>query len=67
VVDASRRAAGGLELRWDAAIHPAVMVRDGATGAVLAFARGGRASLRAAAAVELVFSDGVRSTGAITR
>ena len=56
------RTGGGVELRWDAAEHPMVMVRDARTGDVLSFARGGSVTLPAGGAeLELVASDGVRS------
>jgi hypothetical protein len=62
------RAAGGLALRWDAAAHPMVMVRDPSTGEVLSLARGGKVQLPAAAdEVDLVMSDGVRSSTATLR
>ncbi|HET7456957.1 MAG TPA: CARDB domain-containing protein [Gemmatimonadaceae bacterium] len=38
-------AAGAVRLRWDASRHPVLMVRDPRTGAVLAFARGGDATV----------------------
>ncbi|HET6580114.1 MAG TPA: CARDB domain-containing protein [Gemmatimonadales bacterium] len=40
-VRTTRAAPGRVALRWDAARHPMVMVRDPATGEVLSFARGG--------------------------
>jgi hypothetical protein len=50
-------------LRWDAARHPMVMVRNPETGSILSFARGGETRLASdARELELVFSDGVRST-----
>lgn len=59
---ALRRTANGVEVRWDAARFPMVMVRDAASGQVLGFARNGNASVAGRAGeVELVFSDGVRS------
>ena len=62
------RAAGGLALRWDAAAHPMVMVRNARTGEVLSFARGGSVTVPAdGGEVELVMSDGVRSTYAAIR
>ena len=62
------REAGGLALRWDAAAHPMVMVRDSRTGAVLSLARGGKLRLEATGSeVELVMSDGVRSTSTVVR
>jgi hypothetical protein len=36
---------GVIALRWDATAHPMALVRDPATGRVLAFARGGQAEL----------------------
>jgi hypothetical protein len=63
-----RSAAGGIALRWDAAASPMVMVRDASSGQVLSFARGGSALLPAnAPEVELVSSDGVRSSSVIVR
>jgi hypothetical protein len=62
------RSAGGVALRWDAAAHPMIMLRDGRTGEVLSFARGGNAVVPAdASEVELVMSDGVRSRSARIR
>jgi hypothetical protein len=50
-------------LRWDARRYPLVVVRNPATGAVIAMARGGQAALRSAAAeLELYLSDGAAST-----
>lgn len=59
-----RRVDGGtVEVRWDAATAPVVMVRDPATGMILSFARGGVASVATdAGTLELVLSDGVRSS-----
>lgn len=51
-----------MRLRWNAARFPAVMVRDAATGEVLAFARGGDATIVTnAAPVELTYSNRVGS------
>ncbi|MGH7580184.1 MAG: hypothetical protein ACREM9_08430 [Gemmatimonadales bacterium] len=62
------RVGGGLALRWDAAAHPMVMVRDRRTGEVLSLARGGNVRLPAdGSEVELVMSDGVRSSSAVVR
>jgi hypothetical protein len=56
------RAAGGAAIRWDAAVHPMVMVRDAASGQVLSFARGGSVVVPAGVGgVDLVLSDGVVS------
>lgn len=46
-VRASRGAAGFVRLRWNVARHAVLMVRDPRSGAVLAFARGGDATVRA--------------------
>jgi hypothetical protein len=60
-VTASRLAGGRVGLRWDAASHPMVMVRDAATGQVLSFARGGVSDVVAdGGALDLQVSDGVR-------
>ncbi|HTL05637.1 MAG TPA: M66 family metalloprotease [Gemmatimonadales bacterium] len=57
-----------VELRWDAARYPMVLVRDAATGAVLSFARGGTVRLWSAARdFDLQFSDGIRSTARAAR
>jgi hypothetical protein len=62
------RAGGGLAVRWDAAAHPMVMVRDVATGEVLSLARRGTVQVPAGGAeVELVLSDGVRSRSMTAR
>jgi hypothetical protein len=62
VVSALRAADGAIVLRWDAARFPLVVVRDPGTGQVLAFARGGEITVRTAvSALELIFSEGVRS------
>jgi hypothetical protein len=51
-----------IELRWNVALYPMVMVRDQATGQVLSFARGGLARIWSASTqLDLLFSDGVRS------
>jgi hypothetical protein len=62
-LDARRVDGGTVEVRWDAATAPVVMVRDAATGTILSFARGGVTSVATeAVSVELVISDGVRSS-----
>lgn len=51
-----------IDLSWDAARFPVVMVRDAASGQVLSFARGGAVRLWARGQeFELRFSDGVRT------
>jgi hypothetical protein len=52
----------GVRLRWNAAAHPVILVRDPDTGEVLSFARGGDARVRTGkSTVDLNVSDGVRS------
>ena len=54
--------ADGVRLRWNAAAHPVILVRDPDTGEVLSFARGGDAHVRTGKrTVDLNVSDGVRS------
>ncbi len=48
-------------LAWDASAQPAVMVRDNATGKVVAILEGGQRTFRSAStSLDLVFSDGVK-------
>jgi hypothetical protein len=55
-------AAGATSVTWDSAAYPVVMLRDGRTGEVVSFARGGRAMVPVPAAnLQAVASDGVRS------
>jgi hypothetical protein len=59
---AVERTAGAVRLRWNAAAHPVLLVRDPDTGEVLSFARGGDARVQTTKpSVELNVSDGVRS------
>ncbi|NNG16906.1 MAG: hypothetical protein HKM89_10535 [Gemmatimonadales bacterium] len=54
-----------VELRWDRSQFPMVLVRDPATRQILSFARGGTATIRTfARELDLVYSDGVRSSSA---
>ncbi len=63
-----RRAGGEVRLEWDAARRPMALVRDPATGEVLSFARDGGAALRTASPqLEVLFSDGVRTTRSTLR
>jgi hypothetical protein len=48
-------------LTWDAATYPGAMVRDPATGQVLAFLRGGSGEISANRDVDVLFSNGVTS------
>src|SRR5688572_5172927 len=59
----ARQAGPTVSVEWDAAAHPAVMVRDAQTGTILSIARGGRASVaNTVSDLELLMSDGVRTT-----
>ena len=61
-VEVRRVGAGRVGLRWNAAAHPMVMVRDAATGQVLSFARGGDVELPISTRqVDLVLSNGLKS------
>lgn len=54
---------GSTRVSWETARHPLTVVRDPRTGDILAFARGGVAQVRTdAPELELLFSDGVRTT-----
>lgn len=58
----SRPGPEGMELTWDPATAPVVMVRDLERGECLGFARGGSARLTASSRrLELLFSDGVHT------
>jgi hypothetical protein len=61
--DVRMDAAGGrTRVRWDATRYPAALVREAATGRVLAIARSGDSLLRTTApGLEVILSDGVRS------
>lgn len=51
---------GGVALRWDAATHPMVMVRDPVSGHILSFAGGGEVYLRTdRRALDVQLSNGV--------
>jgi hypothetical protein len=58
----ARREARGVALKWNASVHPMIMVRDPDTGEVLSFARGGKARVwTTKGSLDLVASDGVQS------
>jgi hypothetical protein len=62
VHDLARLDGEQVQVRWDSARYPMVMVKDAATGQVLSFARGGAARLWARGGdFQLTFSDGVKS------
>jgi len=58
-----RRTAGGrIAMQWDAAAHPMLLVRDGATGQVISFARGGSVELPGEhSQLSVAFSNRVQS------
>jgi hypothetical protein len=59
----TRRQAGRLEVRWDAARHPIAVIRSARTGEILSFARGGAASIISNdLTVDVGLSDGIRTT-----
>ncbi|HYD55021.1 MAG TPA: hypothetical protein VEA99_20460, partial [Gemmatimonadaceae bacterium] len=64
---AARVDARRARLRWDAASHPAALVRDVATGRILGIARGGDAVVPTTGAVHLELSDGIRTTRHLLR
>jgi hypothetical protein len=54
---------GQANVSWEPGRHPLTVVRDPRTGEILSFARGGAARVRTdAPELELLFSDGVRTT-----
>lgn len=62
-VQIERAAAGRVRLQWNAARSPVLMVRDGRTGEILSFARGGEVHVTTEAReVEISTSNGVKST-----
>jgi hypothetical protein len=60
-VEATRLGGGRVGLRWDASVHPMLMVRDPVTGEVLSFARSGRSEIVTdRRELDLQLSTGVR-------
>ncbi|HEX2092468.1 MAG TPA: hypothetical protein VHG28_08700, partial [Longimicrobiaceae bacterium] len=58
-----RPARGEVRLEWEDGRQPMALVRDAQTGEILSFARDGGAALRTPASrLEVLFSDGVRTT-----
>ena len=56
------------EVTWNAAAHPMALIRNPATGEVLSFARGGTVRIPTELeALEISFSDGLRSTEPVVR
>jgi len=66
-VSISRPAAGHVRLTWNADRYPMLLVRDSASGDVLAFARSGDITLPTGKSLALTLSDGVRSVVAPAR
>jgi len=62
-VDATAMPSGAVRVQWGATAARMALIRDGRTGEILTFARGGNAQIRTGATdLELIMSDGVRST-----
>lgn len=62
-VAAVRDGTDDIRVRWNATHTPVLLVRDGRTGEILSFARGGDARVRTQATeIEINMSDGVKST-----
>ena len=58
--EARRLAADRVQVRWDATLHPAALIRDADTGEVIAILGGGsQALITTAKRIEVVLSDGV--------
>jgi hypothetical protein len=59
----ARVVSGGVQLSWNASAYPMAMVRDAATGDILALARRGSSNIGGAAGrtLDITYSDGVRS------
>ncbi|HEX5072873.1 MAG TPA: hypothetical protein VFW03_06710 [Gemmatimonadaceae bacterium] len=61
-VDATATPGGAVRVQWGATGARMALIRDGRTGEILSFARGGTAQIRTSAAdLEVILSDGVRS------
>lgn len=62
-VDATATPSGTVRVQWGTTAARMALIRDGRTGEILSFARGGNAQIRTGAAdLEVTLSDGVRST-----
>ena len=62
-VDATATPSGTVRVQWGATGARMALIRDGRTGEILSFARDGNAQVRTGAAdLEVILSDGVRST-----
>ena len=62
-LDVTATPSGAVRVQWDATAARMALIRDGRTGEILSFARGGNAQIRTRAAdLEVILSDGVRST-----
>jgi hypothetical protein len=61
-VDASATSSGMVRIQWGTTAARMALIRDGRTGEILSFARGGNAQIRTSAAdLEVILSDGIRS------
>jgi hypothetical protein len=59
----ARRSGDQILVEWNSVVSPMAMIRDAATGDILAFARGGRAELRSSAReLEIHLSNQVQSS-----
>lgn len=68
LLQARAEGAGGVEITWDAARTPLLVIRDPDTGEILSLARGGRVTLPVRPTrMEAVASDGVRSRAEAVR
>ena len=65
-VDVEPAGAGHVSLRWDPA-YPMAVVRDESSGAIVAFARGGSATIAASGGVTVELSRGPASVPAVVR
>ena len=62
-IDATATPSGNVRVQWGTTAARMALIRDGRTGEILSFARGGNAQIRTGAAdLEVTLSDGVRST-----
>jgi hypothetical protein len=65
-VELSRAGTDEITLRWDSA-YPMALVRDAASGEILAFARGGNATITSTGPIRVELSRGPASVEAVVR
>jgi hypothetical protein len=65
-VEVRQAGAGRVDVRWDAR-YPMAVIRDKSTDEIIAFARGGAATISAAGAVKVELSRGPGSVAAVVR